>query len=154
MNVDNLHKFQNWLVQQGCEILPLTNEYEELRFKGRHVGVLYNSGKTSNQYTKYAIECWKKNLAWDGKPIKYGRHPSYKKEKGFLLDRDGDECFYCGLPLGEDITLEHLQALNNGGKNILSNMVLAYEHCNNEAGALTIIEKVKLAIKKRHEDIS
>ena len=149
MNVDNLHKFSDWLISQGCEILPPTNEYEDLRFKGRHVGVLYNTGRVANQYTKYAIECWKKRSKWDGGPIKYGRERSYVKQKIMLLERDGNGCFYCGVEMGDDITLEHLLALNNGGKNTLGNMVLCHSKCNREAGTLSVADKVKIAIQKR-----
>ena len=52
----NIEKFSKWLTDRGAEILPLTNEYELLRFKGREVGVLYKSGKTSNSYTNHAID--------------------------------------------------------------------------------------------------
>jgi len=151
MKTENINKFKKWLISQGCEILPLTNEYEELRFKGRHVGVLYGSGKTSNQYTNNAILCWRSGLKWDGGPVKVGRNSSSKKQKILLIERDGSNCFYCGKPLGEDITIEHLMALNNGGKNSLGNMVLAHRWCNNEAGTLNIVEKVNFAINKRYE---
>lgn len=149
MNTNNLNKFKDWLLSYGVEILPATNEFEELRFKGKHTGVLYTSGKTSNQYTIDAIHCFMKDKKWDGAPIKYGRNTSYKKEKRSLLERDGSKCFYCAGELEDDMTLEHLLALNNGGRNILGNMVLCHKRCNQEAGTLTIYEKVNLAIKKR-----
>lgn len=34
--------------------------------------------------------------------------------------------------MGDDITVEHLIALSCGGKNDLSNMVLAHQKCNQE----------------------
>ena len=146
LNIDN---FRDWLILQGAEILPKTNEYESLRFKGKEVGVVYTSGKTSNKYTLTAVTCFLKKKVWNGKPVNVGRKPGYRKEKIKLLERDGSNCFYCGKPLNEDITLEHLLALVSGGKNILSNMVLCHEKCNQEAGILTIVEKVKMAIKLR-----
>jgi len=149
LNIDN---FREWLLLQGAEILPKTNEYESLRFKGKEVGVVYTSGKTSNNYTIHAIKCFLKKQTWDGKPINVGRNSGYKKEKAKLIIRDGLDCFYCGLPLCDDITVEHLQPLVSGGKNTLSNMVLAHEKCNQEAGILTIVEKVRLAINKRSYD--
>lgn len=145
----NINNFKDWLILQGAEILPKTNEYELLRFKGKEVGVIYTSGKTSNKYTLNAVTCFLRKKKWDGKPVNVGRKPGYTKEKIKLLERDGSDCFYCGKPLEDDITLEHLQALVSGGKNILSNMVLTHEKCNHEAGILTIVEKVKLAINKR-----
>lgn len=146
LNIDN---FKEWLILQGAEILPPTNEYESLRFKGREVGVVYKSGKTSNNYTVHAMKCFMKKQTWSGKPVNVGRKPGYVKEKIKLLERDGSNCFYCGKSLDDDITVEHLQPLVTGGKNTLSNMVLAHEHCNQVAGILTIVEKVNLAIRMR-----
>lgn len=51
--------------------------------------------------------------------------------------------------MGDDITVEHLIALSCGGKNDLSNMVLAHQKCNQEVRNLPISEKVKVAIKNR-----
>lgn len=149
----NINGFKEWLILQGCEILPTTNEYETLRFKGREVGVVYRSGKTSNNYTVHAIKCFLKKQAWNGRPINIGRKPGYVKEKIKLLERDGNKCFYCGLPLEEDITVEHLLSLVSGGPNTLSNMVLAHEECNQLAGILTIVEKINLAIRMRSRNI-
>jgi 5-methylcytosine-specific restriction endonuclease McrA len=145
----NIENFKAWLLLQGAEILPKTNEYELLRFRGREVGVVYTSGKTSNRYTLNAITCFLRRTKWDGRPVNTGRQPGYRKEKAKLLDRDGSDCFYCGLPLGDDITLEHLQSLVSGGSNTLANEVLAHEKCNQEAGVLSVAEKVKIAISKR-----
>jgi hypothetical protein len=145
----NWKKFKDWLKANGAEILPLTNEYETLRFRGKEVGIFYQSGKTNGSYAKNALWCFKHNESWDGRPISTGRKPSYRKEKRLLLQRDGSNCFYCGKPLNEDITLEHLIPLAQGGLNKLSNMVLAHEACNQEAGHKTIVEKVNAAIAKR-----
>jgi hypothetical protein len=148
LNIDN---FKDWLILQGAEILPKTNEYESLRFKGKEVGVVYTSGKTSNNYTLNAVTCFLRKKKWNGKPINVGRKPGYYKEKVKLIERDGTKCFYCDVEMEEDITLEHLIPLVSGGKNTLSNMVLCHEKCNQEAGILTIIEKVRMAISKRNK---
>ena len=134
---------------RGCEILPLTNEYESVRFKGREVGVLYKSGKVSNKFTKKAIYSFRNNLKWDGKPVNVGRKSTYKKEKEKLIKRDGRDCFLCGLPMEDDITLEHLIALSSGGQNTLSNMVLCHQRCNQKMGNMELNKKVKMAIEKR-----
>jgi len=153
MRID-INKFAEWLTARGAEILPATNEYEALRFKGREVGVIYTSGKTGNQYTTHTIECFKKNKKWWGKPKQVGRKSNYQKEKKALIERDGRACFYCGkLMYIKDISLEHLIPLSMGGKNVLSNMVLAHEDCNQEVGNMPIYKKVDLAIKKRVEKI-
>ncbi len=145
----NVVKFKNWLTDRGAEILPNSSEYETLRFKGRETGILYNTGACGNSYTAHSIECFLNNKSWWGKPINVGRNPSYKKEKRQLIERDGTDCFYCSLPLEDDITLEHLIPLSSGGKNTLANMVLCHEACNHAVGNKTIVEKVKYAIEQR-----
>ncbi|WP_411828422.1 HNH endonuclease [Pseudomonas veronii] len=62
-----------------------------------------------------------------------------------LRKRDGDDCFYCIRPMArEDMTLEHLLSLRDGGTNCYANLVLACGPCNHAAGHLAVIEKVKL----------
>lgn len=145
----NIEKFKKWLSDRGCEILPLTNDWESLRFKGREVGVLYKSGKTSNLYTRTAIEAFQRNKKWNGKPVNVGRKSSYRKEKVKLIDRDGRDCFFCGGSMEDDITVEHLIALSSGGKNSLDNMVLCHQACNNKVNNMPIGDKVKFAIECR-----
>jgi hypothetical protein len=151
MRIENINGFKQWLQDRGCDILPPTNEYEAIRFKGKSVGIIYKTGKTSNQYTQNAIYCFKNNKKWDGQPIKTGRKSTYKKEKEKLILRDGTSCFYCGKEMNDDITLEHLIALSSGGKNELSNMVLCHESCNQAVKNKPIGYKVNIAIKNRVE---
>lgn len=142
-------KFINWLVNKGCEILPTTNQYEVLRWKGSEVGVIYTSGKTNSPYARQAVSAWKSGKRWNGGPISTGRHKGYKRQKQILIERDGCDCFYCGLPLGDDITVEHLLSLSSGGKNTIGNMVLAHFECNQSAHNKTIAAKVKMALDGR-----
>jgi hypothetical protein len=60
-------KFNIWLQQNGAEILPISNEYEEIRFKGSEIGVKYKSGKYSNEYAKNAFYCYSNGKKWDGR---------------------------------------------------------------------------------------
>lgn len=145
----DLEKLQRWLMDRGAEILPPTNEYEALRFKGREVGVIYTSGKVSGNYVNHTIECFRKNKKWWGKPKSEPRKTSYQKEKKALINRDGTICFYCGLEMNDDITIEHLISLSSGGKNTYANMVLCHYECNNTVGNLPLNEKVKIAINNR-----
>lgn len=149
INIQKIESLKKWLQDRGCEILPNTNEFEVLRFKGKETGVYYSSGKTSNKYAEHAYICFLTNKKWNGGPVNVGRNPNYKKEKISLLERDGTCCFLCNKELGEDITIEHLIPLSSGGKNHLSNMVLMHEKCNKQVGNLPIVEKVKLAIINR-----
>lgn len=145
----NYNKFKKWLQERGCEILPPTNEYEAVRFKGKEVGVLYTPGKVSNQFTRGALRAFRTNSKWNGSPINTGRKSSYRKEKARLIERDGTTCFLCGQEMGDDITLEHLIPLTAGGPNSLSNMVLCHEECNHELGTKPLAEKVRLAVSYR-----
>ena len=144
----DITKFKKWLSANGAEIIPETSQYEAVRFKGKEIGVLYTSGKVANDFTDEAIRCFRSRKKWSGKPINVGRNPNYKKEKAKIIERDGSNCFYCGNPLEDDITLEHLISLSSGGQNSLSNMVLAHEKCNQEANNMHLNEKVKLALGK------
>jgi hypothetical protein len=47
-----------------------------------------------------------------------------------LMHRDGLDCHYCGLPLGDDQTIEHVVPRALGGPWYLDNLVLAHERCN------------------------
>lgn len=145
----NLEKFKQWLINSGCEILPPTNQYEKLRFKGSEVGIIYTTDRTSGKYTDDAIKHFKSNKKWDGGVIKTGRWNGYQKEKKLLIKRDGTCCFYCGLEMNDDITVEHLLDLKFGGKNELSNMVLAHQECNHKVKNMNLSEKVKFALNSR-----
>lgn len=144
-------KFETWLQQNGAEILPNTNEFEEIRFKGSEIGVKYKSGKYSNLYAENAYKSYCFNKKWDGRPVRVERKKTYLKEKKAILKRDGTACFYCGGLLEDDITLEHLIPLTAGGLNNLSNMVLAHEQCNNKMNHKGLVEKVCYALKVRVE---
>jgi len=62
-----------------------------------------------------------------------------------LRSRDGDGCFYCGRVMESgDLTLEHLLSIKDGGTSNLANLVLAHRRCNEIAGDLPIIAKIKL----------
>lgn len=151
MKADVLKKFKAWLEKNGCEILPPSNDYEEIRFKGKETGVIYKTGKYSGRYASNALVCFLSGKKWNGAPISTGRLQTYVKEKRQLLERDGNLCFYCWKPLGEDITLEHLIPLTSGGQNNLYNMVLAHDKCNHDAGFKPLSVKVKIAVKNRVE---
>ena len=136
-----------FLQRHGCEIIPVTNTDEILRFKGKQTGVIYATGNTSGRYVIDMLYCYRHNKKWTGAPVSTGRKSDYKKFKAVLLQRDGDRCFYCNLPLGEDISLEHLIPLTAQGPNLLSNMALAHENCNKQQGHKPLFEKVRFAVE-------
>lgn len=62
-----------------------------------------------------------------------------------VYDRDGGKCFFCGVALTfEKSTHEHILATQHGGNNSNANCTIACQPCNLEAGALPIVEKIKL----------
>lgn len=70
--------------------------------------------------------------------------------KQTVYDRDGGECWYCGTPLTfEEATHEHILANTHGGTNGDFNTTIACKPCNIEAGALAIVDKVRLRETKR-----
>lgn len=44
----------------------------------------------------------------------------------------GGLCFYCLLPMRGDVTAEHLQARQKGGKDSRENVVAAHSRCNSQ----------------------
>lgn len=60
-----------------------------------------------------------------------------------LLKRDGDECWFCGGPLKNDITIEHLVPRSVGGGNDLKNLVLAHSECNQLAADMDMNRKIE-----------
>lgn len=146
-------KFEEWLRSQGCEILPLTNEFELIRFRGKlGTGVLYRSKNggmsVSSRMVFDALNCFNSAKKWHGKgkPSKRSGGSKHKRE---LIDRDGLYCFYCGNEfLPKDLTQEHLHAVCQGGSDRIENKVLACKDCNDEAGIMPVIEKIKLRESK------
>ncbi|MFD1216381.1 HNH endonuclease [Microbulbifer celer] len=145
--------FMKWLSAQGAEMLPTTNEYEVLRFKCQlGTGVIYKNSRgkhsVSGPLVTEALTAYFAGESWRGKaqPTKRGK---IGRRKERLLKRDGDECFFCGEKLGEDMTVEHLMPVNQKGPDRIENMVLAHQKCNSLAGSMPLIEKVKLREKMR-----
>lgn len=150
LNPKQLAKFERYLKDVcGCEILPATNQFELLRFRGSDVGVVYSTGKFSGPYVASAIKAYRSGVKWSGGPVNVGRKNNYKSKKKQILKRDGTKCFFCNEEMEDDVTLEHLTSLVSGGKNTLGNMVLAHEKCNNDAKNKTVVEKVNIAVKNR-----
>ncbi len=49
-------------------------------------------------------------------------------DEAAIYDRDGHMCLYCGAT--DDLTLDHVVALSNGGAHSESNLVVACRSCN------------------------
>jgi len=74
-----------------------------------------------------------------------------KKDKRIeqLKRRDGVDCFYCGRPLLDDFTIEHLLSQADGGNDKFANLAIVHQKCNHAAAHLPIVEKVKLRERLR-----
>ena len=145
----------DYLTRGGAEMLERTNPWEVARFRtcnGTHV--IYQNAKGrvsySDEHAHNAFTAWQDGRSWTAGDIK--ERIKRKTVEELLVERDGACCFYCGTfdfsaSKGKP-TLEHLLSISEGGNNHLSNLCLACEPCNKEAGNLPIIEKVKLREKR------
>ncbi len=69
---------------------------------------------------------------------------SQERRRARLLERDGDRCWFCDRPMGNDITIEHLVPKSAGGRDMLANYALAHAKCNHDAGNLPLVKKIEL----------
>lgn len=151
-----LPAFIEWLRAHGASVMEPTNEWELFRFKGDNgVAVAYSSKRGSVTFTGDA------ELAWDaftsGGPFK-AYTPKAKRRRPAtptirtLRKRDGDLCFFCQRFVSvENETQEHLVPFSHGGPNHISNLVLAHKHCNQRAGHLDAVSKIRQHVAARLE---
>jgi hypothetical protein len=154
----NAENFKKWLAKNGAEMLLPTNPYEVARFiahGGTHIVYTNSKGRISaNGFALEALTAFEKGKQLDMGFAKTAR-TSNAKRKAVLLKRDGRDCFYCGLPMDdEDITVEHLIALVNGGNNRLENLALAHSECNSKVDNFPLTTKIKMrdAMRKAAND--
>jgi len=152
--------FKRWLVDRGSEIREPSNPFELLRFTTPEgVGVIYaNKAGRVSAWENGAERAW---LAYQGAETdwrvgKRVKNKGQSHQQTAIIARDGDGCWYCGKLFAEaaegqvnfngpdDATVEHLVSRTHGGPNHLSNLVMAHRKCNNEAGNLSVSEKVAL----------
>ena len=172
--------FLVYLAEQGCEVGKPSNPYEVVRYRAywkrskkpetqivyaRENGLLTWTKGTQGHYLafmegKSLVEqsptplitfsegklatAHEQNLGGRGKNAKI-RHK--------LLERDGDECWFCGEPMGRDCTIEHLIPRSDGGRNTMANYALAHEKCNQAAANKPLVEKVEMRLQMRVEKI-
>lgn len=145
----HIELFTDFIERSGCEILVPTSEWEVLRFRASGVtGIVYRKQNGVLTYSGAAKDAYDAFVG--GKTYEAGEknRAALKKRsvlKRTLLSRDGNACFYCGKMMqGGAETLEHLLSLKFGGKHHVANLVLADKACNQRAGSLSLIEKIKL----------
>lgn len=145
-------RFVAWLRQNGHRILP-THKWEIVRFEtSEGVGVVNEDRRGIPHFSEIAEIAYAFFLS--GTPYTATVPSKAKRLSPNLYDklreRDGDECFYCGqpMPIGE-ATVEHVLSRRHGGSDHIANLVLADKPCNEEAGHLSVAEKIKLRDTKR-----
>jgi hypothetical protein len=139
--------FSAAITAAGGEVLATTNPYEVMRFRTKHgVGVVYVNAKGARTWNEEALRAQSHLKANEGSlaPVKVFGRRSATAEVPRILERDGLNCFFCGLKLGSDITVEHLVARAHGGPNHISNLFLAHKDCNLRAGHLSAPEKIAI----------
>lgn len=146
--------FKDYLRRHGCEIQEPSNEFELVRFRSPlGVGVLYvgKKGVSCNvPFVADALTLFFNKSPWEAGKAQPTKRSTSPKRKQALLARDGDTCFFCSLPLGSDITEEHLVSVAQRGRNHLDNCVLAHYSCNKKAAAMSLIDKIKLRDQMRN----
>lgn len=156
--------FLTFVAQQGGEVGTPTNPYEVVRYKAYWRGT--NKASTHIVYAKEnGLLTWMAGSKGhyraflDGAPMNElpGQTPPMTpktESKGArirtkLLERDGADCWFCGTPMGDDCTIEHLIPKSDGGRNSLSNYALAHKRCNQLAADKPLVEKLALRTELR-----
>ena len=152
----NAKQLEEFLEKRGATILPTTNSWEVSRFKTVNgVCVIYTNAKHritfSNKHAEDAYAAFKNGKEWTATAVTKRRKRKTIEEQ--LLNRDGYGCFYCSHHFTEKhpATLEHLLAVTLGGTNHMANLALAHELCNQEAGNMPVVDKVRLRDEMRNE---
>lgn len=145
-----LPAFKEFLAARGAEVLEPTNEWEVVRFRaGSATAIVYTNAKgelTADGVARAALNAFDSKGPWTA-GVATPRKKSAKRnpvEVRALLARDGDSCFLCRKPLGEDITIEHLVPVTCGGPHHIANKALAHTACNHQLGHLSVMEKIAM----------
>lgn len=139
-----------YIADRGGEIIPKTNEWELVRFRcADGIAVIYQ-GKRGISYSNDIardVHNWYHENRQDvflNKTSRNFKGEAKAKLKRQLFERDGNLCFYSGVPMTEDIaTIEHLIPVSKGGKDNIDNMVLCVHAENQKVGNKSLIEKIK-----------
>lgn len=83
-----------------------------------------------------------------GKPAVTSRKQTARQK---IIARDGPDCWFCGVEMGDDCTIEHLIPKAKGGLNAIANYVAAHAKCNAAAADMPLVEKIALRAKLRGE---
>jgi 5-methylcytosine-specific restriction endonuclease McrA len=169
----DLPNFAAWLARNGAEIGIPGNPYEVIRYRAyvdggrspathivyrKETGLLTWTGETKAHYQQFLTG----SVLWPSAPRDPDRpflttYPTEKAKRRLrgevtrekLFERDGDECWFCGEPMGDDCTIEHLVPKSAGGRNMLANYALAHSGCNHRAANLPLVKKIAMRARLR-----
>ena len=163
--------FAAWLSRSGAEVRAPTNPYEVIRYLAywsgskkpvTHVvyakdnGLLTFTSGSASHYIQFATGSQmypqepRAQEPVNPRPPKNGPSEGEKRRRK-LIERDGDACWFCALPMGADCTIEHLVPRSKGGGNRLDNYALAHAACNRRAADLPLVKKIELRAAMRAE---
>lgn len=152
MRVNFKKSFQDWLRREGAEVLAPTNPYEVARFVANgctHVVYEGRRGISANGFARECLDAFFNKTHVDMGFTQVPRSPM-ARQRVALLQRDGNKCFYCDLPMPPiDMTVEHLLSRDKGGADHQDNLVLAHGACNKAAANLPIKEKIHMYMSYR-----
>lgn len=151
---ENMTRFEEWITQNGGQILGLKGPYEVCKFRGEgNTHTIYYTKKRgmsfSSKDAKAIYRCYqqghRRRLA--NRPKTYSRS---SRDIKHLIERDGNTCFFCGKEFSDQLkpTLEHFISRSHDGPDHRSNFVLSCNPCNEEASNKTASEKVRMKLKK------
>ena len=142
-----MQRFIVWLQERGAEVLSPTNEYEVARWRANGItSVVYRNKRGSvsafHGEGRKAYRAWQQGGRYEIGSTRRRKLPAQLQS---VLDRDGPNCFFCGKPTDEEtLALEHLVPLSAGGPNHTANLAISHARCNQLAGSMSAVEKVKL----------
>lgn len=153
----NVENFARWLTANGAQVHKGKNEWELISFRfppHPAFSQLYERDDGAIVFTGIAYKAYKRfrtNHSWSptGTNSSQARSRSLNTEfdrqiNAVLLERDGDACALCGLPLGQDVTREHWVATSVGGPDHPNNMALMHTKCNTIINNMSVTEKLRI----------
>jgi len=147
-----IERFRAFLLDSGCmlldEISPVPGELLRFAVHGRKNLVARSKKRgisVRGPDVATAAAAFVAGRAW--RPFGGASRHAGKGLDGLRAElrlRDGPDCFYCGRPLGDDVTIEELLARAWNGPRRAENCALAHARCNELAGSLPVVHKVRL----------
>jgi hypothetical protein len=151
LSLREVGRFAQWVAARHYNILPNKGAMELLRYRYAGTIGLITMGHDRAQRGEppvYTFRCNRQALLHVIDFRDEEGEPSYGKQmhvrRGKLLKRDGFGCCFCGLPLGDDMTIEHWLSRSRGGTNEPGNLALAHNRCNAIAADVPIMHKIRI----------